>query len=49
MNELFDLLKNRQIKPTVFKVFGLDEVAKAHQLLQDGKAQGQIVILNNEI
>lgn len=49
MNALFDLLKNRQIKPTVFKVFSLDDVAKAHQLLQDGKAQGQIVILNNEI
>jgi NADPH:quinone reductase-like Zn-dependent oxidoreductase len=47
MNTLFDLLKNGQIKPTVFKVFDLDEVAKAHQLLQDGKVQGQIVIINN--
>ena len=46
-NKLFELLKNGQIKPTIFKIFGLDDVRKAHQLLQDGKVQGQIVISNN--
>jgi NADPH:quinone reductase len=47
MNTLFELLKSGQIKPTIFKVLGLDDVMQAHQLLQDGKVQGQIVISNN--
>ncbi len=47
MSKLFGLLKSGDIKPTVHKVFGLDDVKEAHQLLQHGKVQGQIVILNN--
>jgi NADPH:quinone reductase-like Zn-dependent oxidoreductase len=47
MDELFELLKMSKIKPTIFEIMRLDEVPKAHQLLQDGIVQGQIVILNN--
>jgi NADPH2:quinone reductase len=47
MYKLFELLKNGQVKPTVFKVLSLDDVMQAHELLQEGKVQGQIVILNN--
>jgi NADPH:quinone reductase-like Zn-dependent oxidoreductase len=47
LNALFELLKSGQIKPTIYKVFRLDDVMKAHQLLQEGKVQGQIVISNN--
>jgi NADPH2:quinone reductase len=47
MVKLFELLKSVQIKPTIFKVFSLVDVMQAHQLLQDGKVQGHIVISNN--
>jgi NADPH:quinone reductase-like Zn-dependent oxidoreductase len=47
MNDLLDLLKNNKIKPTIYKVMPLDDVEKAHQLLQTGKVQGQIIIANN--
>ena len=47
LNKLFQLLKDGYLKPTIYKVFTLDEVMKAHQLLQDGKVQGQIIISNN--
>jgi NADPH:quinone reductase-like Zn-dependent oxidoreductase len=46
-NALFELLKNKQIKPLVYKVMTLDDVAAAHLQLQSGKAEGQIVIPNN--
>jgi NADPH:quinone reductase-like Zn-dependent oxidoreductase len=47
MTKLFELVKNGLINPYVYKLMQLDEVQQAHQLLQDGKVQGQIVILNN--
>jgi NADPH:quinone reductase-like Zn-dependent oxidoreductase len=47
MDELFELLKMSKIKPTIFEIMTLNEVQKAHQLLQDGIVQGQIVIVNN--
>jgi NADPH:quinone reductase-like Zn-dependent oxidoreductase len=47
MNKLFKLLKSGQIKPTIFKVLGLNDVMQAHQLLQDGNVQGQIIISNS--
>lgn len=47
MNKLFELLKGGLVKPKIFKVFGLDDVKEAHQILQEGKVQGQIIISNN--
>ncbi len=47
MDQLFEWLKKGAIKPTIFKIMGLDEVKEAHQMLQDGKVQGQIIIANN--
>ncbi len=47
MYTLFDLLKNNQLIPTIYKIMSLNDVEKAHQLLQDGKVQGQIIISNS--
>jgi NADPH2:quinone reductase len=47
LSTLFQLLKKGFLKPTIFKVLTIDEVMTAHQLLQEGKVQGQIIILNN--
>ena len=47
LNNLFLLLQQGKIKPTIYQVLTINEVETAHQQLQNGKVQGQIVILNN--
>ncbi len=48
MNALCALVITGKIKPTIFKKLPIDEVQKAHTLLQEGKVHGQIII-NAEI
>jgi NADPH:quinone reductase-like Zn-dependent oxidoreductase len=47
MSELFELLKQNKVKPLIYKELPLEDVQEAHQLIQDRKVEGQIVILNN--
>jgi NADPH:quinone reductase-like Zn-dependent oxidoreductase len=46
MNELCSLYRAGRLKPTIYRTIRLDEVKQAHQLLQDGQVQGQIVVIN---
>jgi NADPH:quinone reductase-like Zn-dependent oxidoreductase len=46
MNQLFILLKSGAIKPTICKVFSLNEVQQAHQLFANRKTLGSVVIIN---
>jgi NADPH:quinone reductase len=46
MKDLFNLLKNGKIKPTICKVYGLNDVQEAHQLFADAKTFGSTVIIN---
>ncbi|MEH6609760.1 MAG: medium chain dehydrogenase/reductase family protein [Halioglobus sp.] len=41
---LFQLLANNEIAPRIWKTFPLDEAVQAHQLLEQGKVQGKIVL-----
>ena len=41
---LFLLLHNKDIAPKIWKTFPLAEVVQAHQLLEEGKVRGKIVI-----
>lgn len=43
---LYRWVEEGKIHPLVSKVYGLSGVGKAHEMLQDGFVQGQIVILN---
>jgi NADPH:quinone reductase-like Zn-dependent oxidoreductase len=42
--ELANLIDSGKIKPVVGKIFSLDEIKKAHELSQSGRAVGKIVI-----
>lgn len=44
MDELFALIRSKHIKPLYSKVFTLDEIAKAHVLLEKGGAGGKIIL-----
>ncbi|MFT6285704.1 MAG: NADPH:quinone reductase-like Zn-dependent oxidoreductase [Alcanivorax sp.] len=42
---LFQLLADHEIAPKIWKTFPLGEAAQAHQLLEQGKVRGKIVLL----
>ena len=44
IDAMFDLINKKRIKPLYAKVFGLDEIAEAHTLLEKGGAGGKIVL-----
>ena len=44
LQEFIDEVKNGSIKLNIDKVFRLDEVAKAHQYMEDNKAKGKLVV-----
>ena len=44
ISAMFDLINRKHIKPLYSKVFGLDEIAEAHTLLEKGGAGGKIVL-----
>jgi len=45
--ELFDHIKQYKIKVPIAKVFSLDEIHKAHLLMESNKANGKIVVVNS--
>jgi NADPH2:quinone reductase len=44
---LFDLLKQRKIKPLIAQRFSFDEARRAHELLGKGGVTGKIVLVRN--
>lgn len=44
---LFDLLAKGQIKPIIAARFPLEDVVRAHELLENGEVQGKIVLIPN--
>lgn len=47
IDEIFDHIKQYNLKPHISKVFTLDEIAKAHLLMEQNKANGKIIVLVN--
>jgi NADPH2:quinone reductase len=45
MASLFDLLSQGKLTPIIAKRLGLDEAAKAHELLSDGSLTGRIMLV----
>lgn len=45
IDKIFEHIKQYNIKPHISKVFTLDEIAKAHLLMEQNKANGKIVVL----
>jgi len=45
IDEIFNHIKQYNLKPHISKVFTLDEIAKAHLLMEQNKANGKIVVL----
>ena len=43
-NKLFDKIKNKEIKPNIFKSFKLSEASEAHALIQSRKSFGSIIL-----
>jgi NADPH2:quinone reductase len=44
LQEFIDDVEKGKIKLNIDKVFRLDEVAKAHQYMEDNKAKGKLVV-----
>ena len=44
ISSMFELISEKHIKPLYAKVFGLDEIAEAHTLLEKGGAGGKIIL-----
>lgn len=47
IDEIINHIKQYNLKPHISKVFALDEIAKAHLLMEQNKANGKIVVLVN--
>lgn len=47
IDKIFGYIKQYDLKPNISKVFTLDEIAKAHLLIEENKANGKIVVLVN--
>ena len=43
-NKLFEKIKNKEIKPNIFKSFKLSEASDAHELIQSRKSSGSIIL-----
>ena len=43
-NNLFEKMKNREVKSNIYKKFKLEEASKAHQILQSRKSLGSIIL-----
>ncbi|MGG6313100.1 zinc-binding alcohol dehydrogenase family protein [Paenibacillus macerans] len=46
--ELFRFIDQYQIKVPIAKVFSLDQIHEAHQLMESNKANGKIVVVNDK-
>lgn len=48
IDSIFALINKYQLKPRIAAIFPLEEIAKAHQLMEDNGANGKVIItLNN--
>ena len=47
LNTLFKLLSNNQIKPLIAKIMNLEEAAEAHELVENYRVEGKIVLQVN--
>jgi NADPH:quinone reductase len=47
LNDLFNHIKQQEIKVPIAKVFSLDEISKAHLLMESNRANGKIVVVNS--
>jgi NADPH:quinone reductase-like Zn-dependent oxidoreductase len=47
LNELIELVISGKIKPHIHQIFNLDDTAKVHKCLEDGKSAGHLVISMN--
>ena len=43
-NNLFSKIKNKEVKPNIFKSFKLSEASEAHKLIQSRKSSGSIIL-----
>jgi len=43
-NNLFEKMKNGEVKPNIYKKFKLQEASKAHEILQSRKSLGSIIL-----
>ncbi len=43
-NKLFSKIKNKEIKPNIFKAFKLSEASEAHKLIQSRESVGSIIL-----
>ena len=43
-NKLFSKIKNKEIKPNIFKKFKLSEASQAHELIQSRRSVGSIIL-----
>lgn len=46
IDEIFAHIKKHNLHPTISKVFSLNEIGQAHQLMEDNGANGKVVIVN---
>jgi NADPH2:quinone reductase len=46
IDDLLNHIKSHKIKVPIAKIFSLDEIHKAHQLMESNKANGKIVVVN---
>lgn len=47
MNNIFNHIKKYEIKPVISKVFTIEDISKAHRLMESNNANGKIVVLVN--
>ena len=43
-NKLFSKIKNKEIKPNIYKSFKLSDAAEAHKLIQSRNSSGSIIL-----
>ncbi len=44
LQDLIEQVENGTLKPKIGKVFRLDDIAKAHECMEDNRAGGKIVV-----
>lgn len=49
INALFSHLNQYKIQPIIAKVFSLNQLAKAHALMESNEANGKIVVVNDQL
>lgn len=47
IDEMFEQIVQKDLHPLIARTFWLEEIAKAHQLMESNEANGKVVIINN--